>query len=191
MIRNLPHAYFLIIFGIITLVLPQPVEASARAIKLDCMTTDQQAVSSAVRFFKTTSPYELKDDPTHLSLLIAFALNTRYGREDIRVKNIADLMSPLLKGDKHTFLDIKNIVKRIGYNVSAYKLQGNAQETIRRDDIGFLIDQTVLPNAQIFALLFTASSNQRYLLYADGIICPMSNEQFNKRFNNSFFLKLD
>lgn len=188
--KNVAYSYVLMACSVILPLLPQTVEASYHPIHLNCTASNPKVTSSVEQFFNTTSAMELKNDPTRLSLLIAVALHQRYGH-NIRVKYIADLMNYSYRTDLYTFLDIKRIVGKIGYSVSAYRLQGAAQDKIREQDVGVLIDQQVVPNTKVFALLFAATQHKKYLLYADGIICPMSNQQFEKRFGDSFFLKFE
>lgn len=188
--RNSAPAYFFTVWSVFIWLLPQSVEASYHPIHLNCTASNPKVTSSVEQFFKTISAMELKKDPTRLSVLIAVALHQRYGK-NIRVKYVADLMSYSYSTDLYTFMDIKRIVEKIGYSVSAYRLQGGTQNKILEHDVGVLIDQQIVPNTKVFALLFAATQHKKYLLYADGIICPMSNQQFEKRFGDSFFLKFE
>ncbi len=182
-------AYCGMAFQLVFILCCKPALAHVRPVNLECVAGTAQLILPMQQFFQHIS-IEPERDPTRLSVLISAALNQRYGR-NIQAGDIAGLMNAPFKGKMHSFLDIKTVIKKTGYHVSAYRINVQAGHSVYAHDVGFLIDNTILPNSRVIALLFASGSGSKYLLYANGILCPMSDQQFEKRFNNSVFLRLD
>lgn len=157
---------------------------------LQCTTASSQLIWPVQQVFQTTAASDLRYDPTQLSLLIAVAFKQRYG-SSVAVKDIASLISSSHAGQSHSFLDIKTVFKAAGHAVSAYRIDSTAKQLPATGDVGFLIDPVVSAQGGIITLLFAAESGKKYLLYANGIVCPMQEQVFAARFAGSVFLRLD
>ena len=180
----------LICLAVLGLLYPKVAAAYYEPVNLGCVAASSEFAVPVQQIFKATRASDLQHDPTHLSMLITVAVNQRYGAT-VAARDIASLMSPVRDGQTYSFLDIKQVLKRVGYTVFAYRINPAASHLPLMDDVGFLIDQTVVANSSIITLLFAATQDKKYLLYANGLICAMSVQQFEQRFGNSVFLRLD
>lgn len=183
-------SYACLLLQLIFTLLCKPAVAHIRPVNLECITGSAQMVLPIQQLFQHIS-LAPESDPSRLSLLIAAALNQRYGT-NIQAEDIAGLMIPPSgRGQIYSFLDIKTVIKKAGYSVSAYRINGSTGHPVFERNVGFLIDKKVSPNNSIITLLFASGSGSKYLLYANGILCPMSDQQFARRFSDSVFLSLD
>ncbi len=181
--------YISMLAYIMTVVLlAQSAIAMERPVNLNCTAVDPSVSTPIVKFLQTISPSDVQTDPSQLSILIAVALNQRYGRH-FRMSDIAGMIEPSDIGSHHSFFEIKQIIQKAGYATTAFQIKGDVN-AIHKDDVGFLIDQSILPHSRVIALLFASTDERKYLLYA-GFICPMTQGQFEKRFADSAFLKLN
>lgn len=188
--KKLVYNCFLLCLFVISLLGPKAASAHFKPVNLACVAANPRFSLPVQQFFQATAASDLQDDPTHLSMLIGVAVRQRYG-SSVRAREIARLMSTPHPGQIHNFLDIKKVLQKAGYRASAYRVNPANRLLPRLDDVGFLLDQKVVADRSIITLLFAATQDKKYLLYADGIICAMPVPQFEQRFGNSVFLRLD
>ena len=178
------------ILVVLGLLMANSAQAYFQPFHLQCTTASSKLIWPVQQVFHATAATDLQYDPTQLSLLIAVAFKQRYG-STVAVRDIASLISSSHAGQSHSFLDIKRVFKAAGHAVSAYRLKDAQRQTLAADDVGFLIDPVVSAQGGIITLLFAAESDKKYLLYANGIVCPMQEQVFAARFAGSVFLRLD
>ena len=166
--------------------------AAAKPIHFNCMSAQPDEVISVATLLKRTPASEIQDDP--VAMMIAVALNQRYGRnfrmqdiQGLRENSLYELSFPF----KSDLLEIRTIIENMGYHATGYRFNG-AAIGVQQGDVGFLLDSHVhFDGRPVIALLLEANLNKRLVLYGDGMICPMEKTQFEQRFANSKFLRLD
>ena len=171
---------------------PNMSHATASPIQLNCTSANFDEVMPVATLLKKTIPSDIYNDP--IAMLIAAALNQRYGSnfqmQDIQGLREQDSLYELSFPFKSDFKEIKAIIQKMGYDATGYRFVGMATE-VRQGDVGFLLDTHVRSDGTpVIALLVAVSADKRFLLYGDGILCPIDKKQFDARFMNGKFLKL-
>lgn len=189
-IMRMLHGGLVLCLSLVGQLYPGSAFAQFMPVNLACVAVNSPLVLPVQQVFHTTPASDLQYDPTQLSLLIAVALQQRYG-SSVPLRDIASLISARHAGQSYSFLDIKRVLQAAGHSVSAYRISAEATQLPAAGDVGFLMDPVVSVQGNIITLLFAAGAGNKYLLYANGIICPMPEQVFEQRFMNSVFLRLD
>lgn len=172
--------------------LPSFSHATAKPIQLNCTSANIDEVMPVATLLKKNIPDEIYSDP--IAALIAAALNQRYGThfkmQDIQGLREEDSLYELSFPFKSDFREIKVIIQKMGYDAKGYRFVGMATE-VKQGDVGFLLDTHVRSDGTpVIALLAAVSADKRFLFYGDGILCPLDKKQFEHRFMNGKFLRL-
>ncbi|MDR0235734.1 hypothetical protein [Acinetobacter sp.] len=171
-------------------ILTQSIYAVMNPINLDCSQGNTKEISPIIKFISEETNEYFINDP--MLLLMSVAVHQRYQGE----LNMEKINTIQKNKQKNTFpyfyslKDISEILELSGFRAQGYIIDNNAKN-IGEGEVGFLLDSHMFVNSQpVYTLLFSATNNERYLLYADGIICPLEKDKFEKRFSKSFYLRL-
>ena len=176
--------------------------------------TPQALCISAVAFampsfaFATAKPFYIQCTPAHsdekirvtdmlqdpIAMLISVALKQKYQRdfgiqdiEQLRQSSAYELSFPF----KSDFVEIRKIIRKMGYDATGFRFTG-AAVGVQQGDVGFLLDTRVHKDrTPVMALLVEVSTDKRQVLYGDGTVCQMDKSQFEQRFSDSKYLRLD
>lgn len=174
------------------LFVPSPSWAMAKPFNLKCEAVRSSETTPVLKAVKGFPNDKTQFNP--VDLLISVAINQRYNQQF----TVYDVHASVLQSDGvdidplyPNFKGLKKIINLMGYQAKGFKLEGLANE-IRTGDVGFLLDTHVrFDQSPVITLLFATADDKRYLLYGDGVVCPMNTTQFSQYFRKSAFLRLN
>ncbi|AXI04119.1 hypothetical protein [Aquirhabdus parva] len=135
-------------------------------------------------FLDQVNPNDVLSDSTRISILIAVALHQKNG-SDIRVRDVAAVMEPPLQYDRRNLIDVRNTIRRLGYDAYGFQMESPTELKDTSGKIAFLVDRQTVANQALMALLFASTAQYKYLLYTNGAVCPIPSQAFQQQFSGS------
>ncbi len=122
-------------------------------------------------------------DPADVSLLIATALDLKAGLA-LTAKDVATVMDQPQRADRRSLLEVKQAIQKLGYRADGFRIDQSSDLDQVSGSMVFLVDHKLGQSRALMALLVASTDQDKYLLYSDGSVCPMSSSQFAQQFVN-------
>lgn len=184
--------HYALCFSTAVFAMPTFSHATAKPINFNCTAANPEEVMPVMALLNQTTVKDMLQDP--IAMLISVALNQKYQRDfgitdiqRLRENSSYELAFPF----RSDFVEIRKVIQKMGYDATGFRFMG-AAVGVQQGDVGFLLDTHVhFDRTPVIALLVSVTSDKRHVLYGDGTVCPMEKQQFEQRFADSKYLRLD